>query len=210
MVASGFKSMMGLMTSNVGELGKSLGGKAGLAGAVVAAGLAGWEFGTKLREWFPQIDVFMQKLLDGVVGFFDNMWKKFVHTTFYKTIFGDEAAATYDKADAAEAAYQKALKMDQQKKMLGPQAPTNINITPKQGSSVTPVTPKAVPVAVPVSPVGAKTEGDSPKGDDKPVNLAKKPPAKTAGPAGTTLIAGDVYLDGNLVGRHLLRGAGSN
>lgn len=40
-------------------------------------------------------------------------------------------------------------------------------------------------------------------------NFAEKGKKETANKGETTLIAGDVYLDGNLVGRHLLRGATS-
>lgn len=71
--------------------------------------------------------------------------------------------------------------------------------------------PPVPTIATPLSPAAAAAMAtpQGPKAEEKPVNLAKKEDKKKAGPAGTTLIAGDVYLDGNLVGRHLLRGAAS-
>lgn len=61
----------------VGQLGSSLGGKLGIAGALIAAAAAGYEFGTWLRETFPQIDNFVQAMADAVTGFFSRMWKAF-------------------------------------------------------------------------------------------------------------------------------------
>lgn len=113
---------------------------AGAAAALGAAALAGYAIGTALRKLFPQIDEFSQKMMDGVAGFFDNIWKKVVHTTFYKTLFGSEAAEAYDRADAQERAYQKALRADEMKRLMSP------IVAPVRTATV--ASPAAVPTTV--------------------------------------------------------------
>ena len=158
----------------------------------------------------------MQKLLDGVTGFFDNMWKKFVHTGFYKTLFGEEAAAAYDRADKAEAAYQATLAKDRALKAAAANMPRDIATSAPvpvkaQMSGPVPVAP-AKPVAVTVeSPAMASTPTKTASSEGAKVNFANKTKEKPpAGSKTVNVVAGDVYLDGNLVGRHLGRTAYEN
>lgn len=184
LMKTGMSSMWKMLNTNVGQLGKTLGGKLGVAGALAAAGLAGWELGTKLREWFPQIDTWMQKLMDGVTGFFDNLWKKIVHTRFYRTIFGDDAANAYDKADAAEAAHQRAIQQDR----AGKQA--------NQGNFV---------IAKPMGP--SNTSSNTSPTSSSPKNYVVKPAAVSPQKSDGDKVV-NMYLDSTLVGRALIQGAG--
>lgn len=77
------------------------------------------------------------------------------------------------------------------------------------GSPVTtPTAPNATPVATPVSPVGPQSAAPVQKQEPKNLAAERAKEKEKATKNGLTLVAGDVFLDGNLVGRHLLRGAG--
>lgn len=137
---------------------------AAAAAALVAAGAAGYAIGTALRKLFPQIDTFAQKLMDVVAGFFDNIWKKVVHTTFYKTLFGSEAAEAYDRADAQEAAYQKQLALDAARRGA-PMPPQATTVAAPSASTV----PVAAKVAKPAASSAAAAKAATTSHSSKPV-----------------------------------------
>lgn len=183
-ISKSLGTIVGGLKTSIGELSGSIGGKAGLAAGVLAAAAAGWEFGTKLREWFPQIDQYFQAGLDGITKMLDKLWSMVVHTTIYRRLFGDEDAAAYDKKAAEEAAYNNTMARDAIAKAL---STVTGNVAP-------------APVAVKSTPAVIRSS--------TPTNYVAAPQSQNNSQDKTiTIIAGDVYLDADKVGRHMARTA---
>jgi hypothetical protein len=218
----------------------SAAGKATQAGLVVAAGLAGWELGKfvgTLEVSGKSINDWAVVGYEKMSSLFDRLWDAIRYSTFGKMIFGEKDMSTNLKEAGFTGEEQAKVLVDQLKKAKvgqGDVAQSQLvsknarllsqfsqgalseeeirSIIEKQsirfaGERATRVAnPKATAVAVnpPTSTVEKSTRTTA------PVNYAAK--TKEAGKQNKeiTIVAGDVFLDGNLVGRHMARQALSN
>lgn len=208
-------------------------GRAMQAGLVAAAGLAGWELGKfvgTLEVGGKSINDWVVVGYEKMSSLFDKLWDAIRYSTFGKMIFGEKDMSTNLKEAGFTGEEQAKVLVEQLKKAKlgqGDVAQSQLvsknarllsqfsqgalneeeirSIVDKQSIRFAGERANKTPVvqATTVNPPAATVA--KPAGNSGPVNYAAK--TKDAGKHSkdVTIVAGDVFLDGNLVGQHVAR-----
>ena len=202
------KGVMGAATV-MGGLSEATRAIAGKAGLVAMAGLAGWELGRfvgSLQVGGKTIDEHVQDGMSSFDKFYESLGilpKILLNIATLGLAGAAEAALKFGKgtpgvSDKGTAEIEKRYAAQQEKDK---NRPRNADGTIKLAAPAT---------ATPIAPSAATSQPNAASGSSSVSRSSTPIATANVGGKEMTLVAGDVYLDGNLVGRHLLRGAGTS
>lgn len=224
-LGASFVSFGQYLTGPLSSAMSTVAGKLGAAGLVVAAGAAGYALG----RFIGNLEVGGKKIDDWVVlgyekisDFFSGLWKAFKESSLGQFLGMNDTTADLQKKmgmnDVALGAIERAFSRVQSGNTNQKDLSFLAESAKVQGQSLIEYLAKKrgiteaevnrvislAPTATAVSPVPANAMPATAAAPSGPQNLVRP---KAAGQnSGGTAIAGDVYLDGNKVGQHLLRG----